>query len=85
MVKTEIIEKCMEILQRECDDPAQELIKMGNALVGIGNAVKGLSIVEARATIQAAAQLAVIARPAQSNNPAQLAVREPYPPDPVKV
>lgn len=61
MCKTEIIEKCLEVLQKECEDPAEELIKTGNALIGIGNALKGLSLAEARATIMAVSQLVVVA------------------------
>jgi len=60
MCKTEIVEKCLEVLQKECDDPAQELIKIGNALVGIGNALKGMSLADARATIMAVSQLVVV-------------------------
>jgi hypothetical protein len=68
MCKTEIVENCLEVLQKECDDPAEELIKTGNALVGIGNALKGMSLADARATIMAVKQLVVVTRPVGIDN-----------------
>ncbi len=69
MCKTEIMEKCLDVLQKECEDPAEELIKTGNALVGIGNALKGMSLAEARATIMAVSQLVVVAHAKAPNIP----------------
>jgi hypothetical protein len=63
MTKIQIVKRVKEILDACCEDPSEAMIKEGQALVDIGKALKGLSIAEARATIEAVAQLSAIEHP----------------------
>lgn len=63
MNKLEVIQHVREILRDCCDDPAESMIREGEALVAIGKALKGMSRAEARATLNAVAQLEDVARP----------------------
>ena len=47
------VELIREILQEETDEPAAELIKIGTALIRIGEALRGLPLSEARKIIKA--------------------------------
>lgn len=57
MNKIDVVAKVQEILRTRCDDPAEQIIMEGEALVAIGKALKGLSMSEARAVIQAVAAI----------------------------
>lgn len=63
MTKVELLSRVHEILSDHCEDPADVMIKHGHALVAIGNALKGMSLAEARATMNAVAQLEDVNRP----------------------
>jgi actin-like ATPase involved in cell morphogenesis len=52
MTKVEIVESIREILRANADDPATEIIKHGEALVGIGKALKGLPLRDSKAIIE---------------------------------
>lgn len=62
MTKLEVMKQVREILAERCEDPSDAMIKQGEALVAIGKALKGMSISEARATMNAVAQLEEVAR-----------------------
>lgn len=62
MTKIELLKTIHEILSDCCEDPADAMIKQGQALVQIGKALKGLSLSEARATMQAVSQLEEVTR-----------------------
>jgi hypothetical protein len=51
MNKLEVIDKIKEILRNHCEDPAEEIMKMGTAMTEIGKALKGKSYAESRAII----------------------------------
>lgn len=57
MNNIDLIRQIQTILQSCCDNPSDQLIKEGEALVAIGRAMHGLSPAEARAAISAAALL----------------------------
>ena len=57
MTKLEVIQHVREILAEHCEDPSDALIKEGQAVMEIGKALKGMSLAEARATLNAVAQL----------------------------
>jgi hypothetical protein len=57
MTKLEILKRVREILDNCCDEPAEQIIKEGEALVAIGKALKGLPIHDARAVIRSVAAL----------------------------
>ncbi len=69
MKQIEVIEKCQQILRKDCDDPAGEIIKMGNVLVSMGTALKGLTRAEAVAVIRSAAQLSDNMKPVEPEAP----------------
>lgn len=48
-----VISRVLEVLKVECSNPAEELRKHGRALIGIGDAIEGLSTTEAKAAIEA--------------------------------
>lgn len=52
-----VIHKVQTILQGCCENPSDQLIREGEALVAIGRAMRGLSPAEARAAISAVALL----------------------------
>lgn len=60
MMRIEVVKKCNEILLSHCDDPSDELIKIGKAIVAIGQALKGMSISDARETMEAVKHLNLI-------------------------
>ena len=57
MNKLELVEKVRQILDSSYEDPAEQIIKEGEALAQIGYALKGLNIHDARAAIKAVAVL----------------------------
>jgi hypothetical protein len=57
MTKLELLGEIREILAGCCEDPADAMIKQGEALAAIGKALKGKSIAEARAIINAVGQI----------------------------
>ena len=57
MTKLEVMKKVHEILADHCEDPADAMIKQGDALAAIGHALKGMSVAEARVTMHAVSQL----------------------------
>ncbi len=50
--RVDVLSKVREILNT-CQDPAEELIAMGEALAKIGRALKGLPPTEAKAVLRA--------------------------------
>jgi hypothetical protein len=52
MNKVEIVQSIREILRSNADDPVEEIIKHGKALVAIGEALKGLPLRDAKAIIE---------------------------------
>ena len=61
MTKIEVIKQVREILAQRCEDPSDAMIKQGQALVEIGRALKGMSLSEAKAIINAVDQLEEVA------------------------
>lgn len=57
MTRIELVRKVQEVLNQHAEDPAEELIKTGEALIALGKALKGRSRAEAMAIITAAASL----------------------------
>lgn len=55
--KLDVIKHVREILASHCEDPAEQMIREGEAIVAIGNTLKGLSLTDARATLRAVAVL----------------------------
>lgn len=53
MTNVETIEKVREILHTASDDPADDLIRLGGALIRIGKTLKGKTAKEARAILRA--------------------------------
>ena len=51
--KSETVQKIVEVLDTATNDPADELIKMGEVLIEVGKALKGRSGHEARGIITA--------------------------------
>lgn len=62
MTKLEVIQKVNEILKQHCDNPSEQMVKEGQALVAIGKALKGMSIAEARATMRAVEELTIVTK-----------------------
>ena len=58
MNKLEVVNKIREIIDADTDDPAEELVKMGEVLIKIGKSLQGLSIEEARKVLRAVTVLA---------------------------
>ena len=58
MNRLEVINKIREIIDADTDDPAEELVKMGEVLIKIGKSLQGLSIEEARKVLRAVTVLA---------------------------
>jgi hypothetical protein len=50
--RIELMRKVNEVVDDATNDPADELIAMGEALVKVGQALKGLTIHDARAVIK---------------------------------
>jgi len=57
MTSPEVLDKLAEVLKSECDDPGEELIRYGRALVKIGEIIRGRSVDETRRIITAVAAL----------------------------
>ena len=57
MNRIEVMSKVREVLDTKTADPADELIALGQALVGIGKALKGQSSHDARAILRAVSEL----------------------------
>lgn len=55
--KLDVIKHIREILASHCDDPAEQMIREGEAIVAIGKSLRGLSLPDARAAIRAVAIL----------------------------
>lgn len=58
MNRLEVVNKIREIIDADTDDPAEELVKMGEVLIKIGKSLQGLSIEEARKVLRAVTVLA---------------------------
>ena len=58
MNRLEVVNKIREIIDADTEDPAEELVKMGETLVKIGKALKGLSVEESRKVLRAVTVLA---------------------------
>ena len=55
--RVDLLNKVNEILRRNTNDPADELIRTGKALQEIGEALKGIPAAEARAVLTAVGNL----------------------------
>jgi len=51
--RMELLDQVRDIIKEHCNDPAEELITLGTAMVDIGKALKGQSPAEARAILTA--------------------------------
>jgi len=60
MRSAEVIKQIQEVLNEHCDSPSDELIKLGKAMTGIGVALKGMSLSDAKATMEAVKHLSTI-------------------------
>jgi predicted NBD/HSP70 family sugar kinase len=40
---TDVITRILEVLQKQCDNPADEIRRMGKALIGVADALEGIS------------------------------------------
>jgi len=58
----DVIEQIDSVLRSHCDDPVAEIRKMGEAMIGIAQALDGRSVAEARAIIEAVRQLQLVQR-----------------------
>ena len=58
MNRLEVVNKIREIIDADTEDPAEELVKMGEVLIKIGKALKGLSVEESRKVLRAVTVLA---------------------------
>ena len=58
MNRLEVVNKIREIIDADTDDPAEELVKMGEVLIKIGQALQGLSVEESRKVLRAVTVLA---------------------------
>jgi hypothetical protein len=54
---TDVVEKIMEILNTECERPADELVKLGKTLVKVGTTLKPLPRHDARQVMLAVKML----------------------------
>lgn len=57
MTHMEMIRKISEILDDNCEEPADEIFKVGKCLQEIGSVLKGRSLTDARAIMQAVASM----------------------------
>jgi hypothetical protein len=57
MNQIQVLEQVNAVLRLHCDSPIKEMRKMGQALIGIADALDGRSVAEARAIIEAVQQL----------------------------
>ena len=57
MLKNELIGEVLQILELNCDNPAEKIIEQGQALVQIGEALKGCSREDAIKAVKAASVL----------------------------
>lgn len=55
--KVDTVKIIKEILEDNCHDPSEAMIEMGQALIKVGEALKGKSINEARNIMQAVSVL----------------------------
>ena len=55
--RIEIVEKVLEVLRDATEDPGAELIRIGNALAEVGEALKGRSVKECQGIMTAVEQL----------------------------
>ena len=55
--KADLVAKIMTILNQQCEDPVEAMIKEAEAMLQVARALKGLSPGDARATIRAVANL----------------------------
>ena len=58
MNRLEVVNKIREIIDADTEDPAEELVQMGEVLVKIGKSLKGLSVEESRKVLRAVTVLA---------------------------
>lgn len=66
MTKQDVILKIQGVLSAECANPAEEISKLGRALIGIGDALQGMNVTEARVTIAAVSALSDVEHPKPS-------------------
>jgi len=57
MTKLEVLERIKEVLDAKCDAPADELVRLGECLVAIGEALKPLSNEDAKVVMRSVAIL----------------------------
>lgn len=53
MKSTEVIEKIFQALDDNCDKPSEEMVKLGKVFIEIGTALKGQSLSDSRAILEA--------------------------------
>jgi hypothetical protein len=53
MTNMDMIRKISEVLDKNCDEPSEEMIKMGKCLQQIGGILKGKSLSDARSIMEA--------------------------------
>ncbi|GEM_PF-6375886 len=63
MTKQEVIIKIQEVLAKESENPAEEIAKLGRSLIGISDALNGLTVAECRATLNAVSALNEVTAP----------------------
>lgn len=57
MQKLHVLKKVTEVLDKHCEHPSADLRKLGEAMIGIADAIEGQTLLEAKATIQSVAIL----------------------------
>ena len=57
MTKIEVMQKINQLLDSKCEEPAAEMIKLGEVMIEIGKALENQSPAEARAILKATAYL----------------------------
>lgn len=57
MERTDVVHKVLQVLDAQADDPAAELIRLGEALIAVGKALHGLSTSDARRVVESVAVL----------------------------
>lgn len=58
-----VVDKILEILRDNCEDPADEIVKLGKVLQEIGEVLRGSSLADARATMKAIEALVPTMKP----------------------
>jgi len=63
MKSQDVLKRIQEVLIENCENPSESMIKEGQAMIEIGKALKGMSLSEARATINAVTHLEDVRKP----------------------